>query len=81
MTTPNVEGQPGAEPDRVERIRRRLIWALLLPFCILMSVAALEGFSSEDASHPGAAIAITVLCTNFVGDALRDAFDPRMGTR
>jgi len=30
---------------------------------------------------PGAAIALTVLCANFVGDALRDAFDPRMGTR
>jgi peptide/nickel transport system permease protein len=30
---------------------------------------------------PGAAIALTVLCANFVGDALRDAFDPRMGMR
>jgi peptide/nickel transport system permease protein len=30
---------------------------------------------------PGAAIALTVLCANFVGDALRDAFDPRMGVR
>jgi peptide/nickel transport system permease protein len=30
---------------------------------------------------PGLAIAVTVLCTNFVGDALRDAFDPRMGQR
>jgi peptide/nickel transport system permease protein len=27
---------------------------------------------------PGAAIAITVLAANFVGDGLRDAFDPRM---
>ena len=59
MTTPTAEGQPGAGPDRVERIRRRLIWALLLPFCVLMSVAAVEGFSSENASHPG--IAITAL--------------------
>jgi len=30
---------------------------------------------------PGLAIATTVLCANFVGDALRDAFDPRMGQR
>jgi peptide/nickel transport system permease protein len=30
---------------------------------------------------PGLAIATTVLCANFVGDALRDAFDPRMGVR
>lgn len=30
---------------------------------------------------PGFAIAATVLCANFVGDALRDAFDPRMGVR
>src|SRR4029079_18318827 len=59
MTTPTAEGQPGAGPDRVERIRRRLIWALLLPFCVLMSVAAVEGFSTEDAGHPG--IAITAL--------------------
>jgi diguanylate cyclase (GGDEF)-like protein len=59
MTTPTAEGQPGAGPDRVERIRRRLIWALLLPFCVLMSVAAVEGFSAEDAGHPG--IAITAL--------------------
>jgi peptide/nickel transport system permease protein len=26
---------------------------------------------------PGAAIVLTVLATNLVGDALRDAFDPR----
>jgi peptide/nickel transport system permease protein len=30
---------------------------------------------------PGLAIAITVLCANYVGDGLRDAFDPRMGQR
>ncbi len=30
---------------------------------------------------PGLAIAVTVMCANFVGDALRDAFDPRMGVR
>lgn len=52
---------PGAAPDRVERIRRRLIWALLGPFCILMSVSAVEGFSSADAGRPGAAIAVLLL--------------------
>jgi peptide/nickel transport system permease protein len=30
---------------------------------------------------PGVAIAVTVLCANYVGDGLRDAFDPRMGVR
>jgi peptide/nickel transport system permease protein len=30
---------------------------------------------------PGLAIATTVLCANYVGDGLRDAFDPRMGQR
>jgi peptide/nickel transport system permease protein len=30
---------------------------------------------------PGLAIAITVICANYVGDGLRDAFDPRMGAR
>ncbi len=30
---------------------------------------------------PGLAIATTVLCANFVGDGLRDAFDPRSGGR
>ena len=28
---------------------------------------------------PGLAIAITVLCVNYLGDGLRDAFDPRQG--
>ena len=52
---------PGAAPDRVERIRRRLIWALLGPFCILMSVSAIEGFSAADAGSPSAAIAVLLL--------------------
>lgn len=30
---------------------------------------------------PGLAIALTVLCANYAGDGLRDAFDPRMGVR
>jgi peptide/nickel transport system permease protein len=30
------------------------------------------------AVYPGVMIAVTVLSINFVGDGLRDAFDPRM---
>jgi diguanylate cyclase (GGDEF)-like protein len=56
-----MDGQPGAAPDRVERIRRRLIWALLAPFCILLSVSAVEGFSSADAGRSGAAVAVLLL--------------------
>ena len=42
MTTP-TDGSQGHPDRRIDRIRRRLIWALLGPFCILMSVAAIEG--------------------------------------
>jgi len=56
-----VEGQPGPGPDRVDRIRRRLIWALVLPFCVLIGVSAIEAFSQEDASHPGVAAVVLLL--------------------
>jgi len=59
-----VEGPPGTGPDRVERIRRRLIWALLLPFCVLMAVAAIEAYSPEDLGHPGLAT-MALLLTAF----------------
>lgn len=36
--------------------------------------------SWTNAFIPGAMIYITVLCTNLIGDALRDAFDPRLNT-
>jgi diguanylate cyclase (GGDEF)-like protein len=52
MTTPALDGQGGPAPDRVERIRRRLIWALLGPFCILMSIATIEGFVPFDGGRP-----------------------------
>ena len=61
MTTPTTDGQPGAPPDRVERIRRRLIWALLAPFCILMSVAAVQGFSPGEAGRVGPASVVLLL--------------------
>ena len=53
-----MDGQPSSGPDRVERIRRRLIWALLAPFCILMSVSAVEGFSPAGPGRSGLAIAV-----------------------
>ena len=60
MTTPNLDG-PGASPDRVERIRRRLIWALLGPFCILVTIAAFETFSSADLTQVGPAVLVLLL--------------------
>ncbi|MBI3913554.1 MAG: ABC transporter permease [Chloroflexi bacterium] len=42
-------------------------------------------FNLYEAPHimffPGMAILLTVLCLNFIGDAIRDAFDPRMRER
>jgi diguanylate cyclase (GGDEF)-like protein len=61
MTTPATDGHGGTAPDRVERIRRRLIWALLGPFCVLMTVSAVQGFSSGAASRPGLAIVVLLL--------------------
>ena len=61
MSTPTIDGGPGAAPDHVERIRRRLIWAMLGPFCILMSVSAVAGFSAADAGRAGLAVAMLLL--------------------
>jgi diguanylate cyclase (GGDEF)-like protein len=58
MSTPTIEGRPGDGPDRVERIRRRLIWALLGPFCILMSVSAVAMFAPADAGRSGPILAL-----------------------
>jgi diguanylate cyclase (GGDEF)-like protein len=58
MTTPAGDAE-GHRDGRVDRIRRRLIVALLGPFCILMSVATIEGFVPTGPSRP--AIAIIVL--------------------
>ncbi len=44
-------------------------------------LATAEGYVGTDKSYliygPGLAILITVLCVNFIGDGLRDAFDPQ----
>src|SRR5258705_10606856 len=55
MTMP-ADGLQGHSDHRIDRIRRRLIWALLGPFCILMSVATIEGFLPTGASRPATAI-------------------------
>jgi diguanylate cyclase (GGDEF)-like protein len=60
---PSIKDGSITAPVRVDRIRRRLVWALLGPFCILMSVSAVEGFSP---AGPGRTTAIAVL----IGSAL-----------
>jgi diguanylate cyclase (GGDEF)-like protein len=55
MTTP-ADGLEGHPDRRIERIRLRLICALLGPFCILMSVAAIEGFLPDGPSRSATAI-------------------------
>jgi diguanylate cyclase (GGDEF)-like protein len=59
MTTP-ADGGEGHPDGRVESIRRRLILALLGPFCILMSVATIEGFAPTGPSRPVMAIIVLI---------------------
>jgi len=59
MTKPSADG-PAGSSGRVDRIRRRLIWALLGPFGILMSVATIEGFAPVDSSRSTTAIIVLV---------------------
>jgi diguanylate cyclase (GGDEF)-like protein len=60
MTTPALNGLHGDPHGRVGRIRVRLVWALLVPFCVLMGVSAIEGFSPPDPGRPATAIAVLV---------------------
>jgi diguanylate cyclase (GGDEF)-like protein len=55
MTT-LTDGLQGHQDRRIDRIRQRLIWALLGPFCILMSVATIEGFLPDGPSRSAPAI-------------------------
>jgi len=59
MTTPTADGLPGPS-GRVDRIRKRLIWALLGPFAILMSIATIEGFTPASPTRPMTVIAVLV---------------------
>jgi len=56
---PSADGQTTAT-DRVKRIRRWLVWALLGQFAILMSVSTVEGFSPAGPERPAAAIGVLV---------------------
>ena len=54
-------GGPGRPDLGVGQIRRQLIRALLFPFCALMGVATVVGFSSSDRSHVGTVISILAI--------------------
>jgi diguanylate cyclase (GGDEF)-like protein len=57
---PQASEALNAPPDRVTRIRRRLFWALLGPFCILMGVATVMGFRSADPARALTTVAVLV---------------------
>jgi diguanylate cyclase (GGDEF)-like protein len=57
---PHVSEVSYTPPDRVTRIRRRLFWAMLGPFCVLMGVATVEGFRSTDPARTATAVAVLV---------------------
>jgi diguanylate cyclase (GGDEF)-like protein len=59
MTTPAADGLKGPS-GRVDRIRKRLIWALLGPFAILMSVATIEGFTPASPTRPLIVVVVLV---------------------
>lgn len=59
MATPSAGG-PAGSGGRVDRIRKRLILALLGPFGILMSVATIEGFAPAGPSRTSTAIIVLV---------------------
>ena len=61
MTTPAAGGFAGSANGRVDRIRHRLVWALLVPFCVLMGVSTVEGFSPLGSSRPALAVAVLIV--------------------
>ena len=65
--------------DRVVRIRRRLVWGLLTPFCILMAVSAVEGFATGTGRQAiatavliGAAVLLPPVMAWFARAVIRD---------
>jgi len=66
MTTPASNGLHGDPHGRVGRIRVRLVWALLVPFCVLMGTSAIEGFSPAEPGQPERAIAVLVASAVFL---------------
>jgi diguanylate cyclase (GGDEF)-like protein len=67
---PQASEAPDAPPDRVKRIRRRLFWALLGPFCIVMAVATVEGFRSSDPTRTVATLAVLAVIAVVLPSAL-----------
>ena len=57
---PSFADGSATDSKRVDRIGRRLVWALLGPFCILMSVSAVEGFSGAGPGRSATAIAVLI---------------------
>lgn len=66
MATTVADELSGHGKGRVDRIRLRLLWALLIPFSIFMGIATFEGFSLAGPSRPAAAIAVLVGVAVFV---------------
>lgn len=66
MTTAVAEVRHVNPSERIDRIRARLIWALLGPFSIVMGVSAVEGFASTGSSGSVAAIGVLVAAAVFV---------------
>jgi len=81
MTTSAADALRADPNERVGRIRVRLIWALLLPFCILMGVSTVQGFSPVGSSRLemtigvliAAAVLIPTLMAWFARAILREA--------
>jgi hypothetical protein len=66
MTTPDPNGPHGNKGTRVDRIRVRLVWALLAPFCVLMATSTVEGFSAAGPGRTETAIAVLVASAVFL---------------
>ena len=66
MTTPAANGLHGDPHGWVGRIRVRLVWALLVPFCVLMGTSAVVGFMPADPGRPERAIIVLVASAVFL---------------
>ncbi len=80
MPTDVAYGRPDTASGRVRRIRRRLTLALLGPFCVLMSVATVQGFAPAGPARPlattlalvAAGLGLPILMAWFARSILRD---------
>jgi diguanylate cyclase (GGDEF)-like protein len=60
VSLPTAAAPIASATGRLSRIRRRLIVALLVPFCVLMGAATVEGFWQADGPRQLVAIAVLV---------------------